>query len=229
MPGTGFYGIDISYAQTNVDWESISPEIDFVIMRAGYGQGHKDAMLASHYQACIDNYLHIQGYYWFSYALNQQDAIREAQYAVSIISSYTGNTNFVLWYDWEYDSDEYAQEQGITLRNADRVRFAESFCDKAIELGCIASGIYTNLDYLQNYGMQQVVDDGYPLWLAQWSGNTPSQTCAIWQYGIVSLPVTFGTSTFDGDFIGYDYPDPINPPIRKKKGMPLWMYLRYHP
>ena len=51
MPGTGFYGIDISYAQVNVDWQSIAPEIDFVIMRAGYGQGHEDAMLASHYQA----------------------------------------------------------------------------------------------------------------------------------------------------------------------------------
>ena len=224
----GYYGVDVSYAQPNVDWQSLFPVVDFVIIRAGYGQGNEDAMLASHIQGCHDNYLLIPGYYWFSYALNEAAAIREAEYAVNIISQYINNTNYVLWYDWEYDSDTYAQSQGVTITNRDRVRFAEAFCDKAVSLGCTAAGIYSNLDYLQNKGMQTVVDDGYPLWFAQWSGSQPSQTCAIWQYGITQIPVTFGTQSFDGDYIGDDYPTPI-PPIKKKKKMPLWMYLRYLP
>ena len=224
----GYYGIDVSYAQPNVDWASVFPVVDFVIIRAGYGQGNEDTMLSSHIQGCTDNYLHMEGFYWFSYALSQADAIREAEYAYNILSQYVTPSNFVLWYDWEYDSDTWAEQQGVTITNNDRIRFAEGFCDKAIELGFKASGIYSNLDYLQNKGLQQVVDDGYPLWLAQWSGSSPSQTCSVWQYGITQIPVSYGTSSFDGDYIGDDYPDP-NPPIKKKKKMPLWMYLRYLP
>ena len=226
----GYYGIDVSYAQPTVDWASVFPVVDFVIIRAGYGQGTEDNMLASHIQGCEDNNLLIPAFYWFSYALNVNMARQEADYAFGTISQYNLNpANYVLWYDWEDDSDDWAEQQGVTITNADRVAFAEAFCNRAIELGFKASGIYSNPNYLQNMGMQQVVDDGYPLWLAQWSVQAPSQTCSVWQYGITQIPVTYGTSSFDGDYIGDDYPDPINPPIKKKKKMPLWMYLRYLP
>ena len=164
-----------------------------------------------------------------SYALNVNNAENEGYFAArlcdNLLSNYGITNTYGIWYDWEYDSDTYAQNQGVTITNAMRAAFAEAFCNKCITMGYTA-GIYTNLDYLNNKGMRQVVNDGYPLWLAQWGVQQPSETCSIWQYGLTTIQGVQGQ--FDGDVISDVWPPtPPTPPTRKS--MPLWMMLRYPP
>ena len=44
-------GIDISYCEPKVDWNTLKDSVDFVIIRAGYGRllSQKDTMFESHY------------------------------------------------------------------------------------------------------------------------------------------------------------------------------------
>ncbi|HHX57516.1 MAG TPA: glycoside hydrolase, partial [Clostridiales bacterium] len=63
-------GIDISYAQNNVDFAKVKADgFDFVIIRAGYGKfaSQKDAMFESHYAGAKAVGLKV-GCYWYSYA-----------------------------------------------------------------------------------------------------------------------------------------------------------------
>lgn len=223
------YGIDVSYANGTLDWEAIKEtgEVDFAILRAGYGQNNLDAQFNANVTGCEDNQIPY-GIYWFSYALSENDARNEAAFAVTRLLAAGGNLTYGIWYDWEYDSDNYAAQQGVTMTAKKRADFALAFLEECTLRGCNA-GIYTNPDYIVNKGFQTVIDAGWPLWLAQWSSTPPSRPCSIWQYGITHLTGISGD--FDGDIIGEDFP-PIPPgpgpgptPTKPRK-MPLWMYLR---
>lgn len=222
------YGIDVSEHNGNLNWIAIknTNEIDFAIIRAGYGRNNIDARFNSNITGCFLNNIPV-GVYWFSYALSVQDAANEAEYCCDAIEAIpvTIPTPYSIWYDWEYDSEDYAQNHGITITPAMRKDFAIAFCEAARNRGYNA-GIYTNPDFLSR-GMQAVVDAGYPLWLAQWSTTSPSISCNIWQYGITHISGI--TGDFDGDMIGEGFP-PIPPtPTKPKHKMPIWLALRRFP
>ena len=222
------HGIDVSYANGALDWEAIklTGEVDFAILRAGYGQNNLDAQFLSNVQGCVDYSIPF-GIYWFSYALSEQNATAEGNFACDRLEATGATLSLGIWYDWEYDSDDYAAAHGVTITPYIREQFALAFLEACAGRG-YSAGIYTNPDYL-NRGLQGVVNAGWPLWLAQWGVSSPSRPCSIWQYGITHI--TGITGDFDGDLMGDDYP-PIPPipgpgptPTNKRK-MPLWLYLR---
>ena len=61
-------GLDISKWNSNIDWKAVKKaNIDFVIIRAGYGTGYIDPYFKTNIENAIKNNLMI-GIYWFSYA-----------------------------------------------------------------------------------------------------------------------------------------------------------------
>ena len=119
-------GIDISYAQGNILWNKVTG-IDFVIIRAGYGQNHIDACAIKNIEGCKSNKIPF-GLYWFSYALSEKDVIREANYVCDLADKYK-LTFPIIAYDWEYDSDNYAKKCGVSITSNDRRKFAKTFMD----------------------------------------------------------------------------------------------------
>ena len=77
-------GIDISYCQTRIDWDKL--DVDFVIMRAGYGRevSQKDTMFESHYANAKQRGIPC-GCYWYSYAMDVDGAKKEAQACIEVI------------------------------------------------------------------------------------------------------------------------------------------------
>ena len=74
-----FKGIDVSVWQGNIDFNKVkSAGIDFVIIRAGYGNGNKDKWFEENYRKAKAAELHI-GAYWYSYATSSVGATQEAQ------------------------------------------------------------------------------------------------------------------------------------------------------
>ena len=72
-------GLDISKWNGNIDWEAVkAANIDFVIIRAGYGTGYVDPYFKTNIESAIKNDLMI-GIYWFSYAHSYQGAKLEAE------------------------------------------------------------------------------------------------------------------------------------------------------
>lgn len=170
-----YKGIDVSEHNGNIDWSKVKSNIDFAIIRAGYGQNNIDKTAIQNINGCKNNNIPF-GLYWFSYALSEEMAKKEADYVCDIADKY--RPNYPICYDWEYDSDNYAKKKNINITNETRKKFARAFLNRVEERGYYAM-IYTNIDYLGK-GFNELLSR-YDVWLAQWGVNSPSKSCGIWQ------------------------------------------------
>lgn len=169
-------GIDVSNHNGEINWQAVNNAIDFAMIRAGYSLT-KDARFDYNISMC--NTLGIPcGVYWFSYALSKDAVLNEAKKCVETIKKY--KITFPVAFDWEYDSDSYYEKMtGYKLSNTLRAEYAKIFLDYIKSQGYIPA-LYTNIDYLNNYGFNSIKDN-YDLWLAQWDVSTPKYSCEIWQ------------------------------------------------
>ena len=96
-----FNGIDVSRHQGTIDWNSVKPNIDFAIIRAGFGKNNIDAKARRNVSEC--ERLGIPyGLYWFSYALHPEMAKKEAEYMIDFIGEH--RPEYPIVYDFEYDT-----------------------------------------------------------------------------------------------------------------------------
>lgn len=171
-------GIDVSHHNGNVSWKTVKTQIDFAIIRAGYGAGNQDRQFENNVMGCIENDIPF-GLYWFSYAYTPELARKEADYLC--IAADRFSPTYPVFIDFEYGSDDYADREGYTLTNEDRVEIVSAFVERVKERG-YAPAIYTNPDYM-NRGLKDVVKKyGCELWLANWNVKKPLYECDIWQY-----------------------------------------------
>ena len=82
------------------------------------------------------------GAYWFSYALTPDDAREEAQLCAQVLGPYRGRFSFPVWYDYEYDSERYSEEHGVSPNKELRTQLAVAFCAEMERLGWRAGGLY---------------------------------------------------------------------------------------
>lgn len=164
--------IDVSYCQTGVDYNKVKNSgIDAVIIRAGFGKEsyQKDSEFETHYKNAKKAGLAI-GVYWYSYAYSVAEAKQEAKVCLECIK---GKTLELPVY---YDLEESGQTRlGMSLLT----NIATTFCDD-IKAGGYRAGVYSNLNWLNNYLDYERLRNKYSIWLAQWS-SSPSKTCDIWQ------------------------------------------------
>ena len=173
-------GLDISKWNGNIDWKTVKKaNIDFVIIRAGYGTGYVDPYFKINIENAIKNNLMI-GIYWFSYSYTYQGAKLEAEKCYKTIRKYKDNITLPVFWDFEYDSVNHARKHGHSISKKLASGMADTFCTTIKNKG-MRSGIYTNIDYANNYFTKDVLSK-YHTWIAQWTS-----TCAykghyiIWQ------------------------------------------------
>ncbi|MFR1500254.1 MAG: GH25 family lysozyme [Ruminococcus sp.] len=81
-------GIDVSYAQGVIDWDAVkaSGQVDFAILRAGYGKEYSqiDDQFERNYAACKRLGIPV-GVYWYSYATTAAEAEQEAKVCLQTI------------------------------------------------------------------------------------------------------------------------------------------------
>lgn len=171
-------GIDVSTYNGNIDWSAVKNEVDFAIIRAGYGANHIDAYAIKNAKGCIENNIPF-GLYWFSYALCVEDAIKEADYVCNFAEDYT--PVYPIAYDWEYDSDNYAKSSGIKVTNTLRKQMATAFLNRVHERGYHPM-LYTNADYIEYKGFNNIPVAHFT-WLASWTATRPTRhRHDFWQY-----------------------------------------------
>lgn len=183
------YGIDVSEHNGNIDWEKVkaSGKVDFVMLRAGYGQTSVDKTFRANAVMC--NTLGIPiGIYWFSYAKIVQDAEREARACLETIKDY--KITYPVAFDFEDDSVRSAKNAGIYVGQNLATSMAKAFLSVIQDAGYIAVN-YSNPSYLNQYFDQSLRLD-YPLWLAQWPVNPnpevkPALNPVIWQYSSTGI------------------------------------------
>lgn len=170
-------GIDVSSHQKSINWTKVKNDgIKFAIIRAGYGQVHEDDYFKSNIKGAIAAGLPV-GIYWFSYALNKQQALEEAKGCVKLIKNY--KITLPIFYDFEYDSVNYAKKNGIIITKTLFNEFTKTFCDYIQSQGYKA-GVYYNPDYKRHF-VDTSICGKYVEWMAHYTG-TNNTGYAIHQY-----------------------------------------------
>lgn len=174
-------GIDVSKHNGYIDWEKVKKDgIKFVIIRAGYGSSTVDERFEEYIEGAIKQNIDV-GIYWFSYAVNEEKARREAIKCMEVIKPYKDKIVYPVFYDFEYASVNYAKKQGVSINKTKATSFAFAFL-KEIEKGGYIPGLYTNIDFSNNYFFKSVQRE-YDLWIAQYNSRcTYNGSHVMWQY-----------------------------------------------
>lgn len=167
-------GMDISEHNGKVDFAKAKKSgIDFVMLRASWGNGHIDGKFRENVKKCNAAGMP-WGAYHYSYALNRQQAREEASKFKEIVEAEKGRT-YPLVVDIE-DADHYKSKHGFgSVKNEIPLimEFKKILGDKLM--------LYCNLSYYQTL-KQDAEIKAMPLWLAQWGVKEPSVKCEMWQY-----------------------------------------------
>ncbi|MEG0050857.1 MAG: SH3 domain-containing protein [Terrisporobacter sp.] len=181
-------GIDVSKWNGDINWSKVKASgVDYVIIRAGYGTSTLDPYFKTNIQGAINAGLEV-GVYWFSYATTPAKATMEAEYCLKALEPYKKNISYPVFFDFEYDSVDYAKKQGVTITKDSATKFANAFISEVESQG-YDSGIYTNQDFGNTYFTSDSLLSNN-LWIAQYrSSCTYTKPYMMWQYsdkGVVS-------------------------------------------
>ena len=175
-------GIDVSEHQGNINWEKVKNEVDFVIIRCGYGVDdftQDDKYFRENIDAC--KRLGIPyGVYIYSYAVNTDKAISEAQHVRRLLTQAGDYTTpeFGIWFDMEGDS--YKAQYNVS--NETYREIAHTFVSEMNKYGYDNIGIYANLNWWTTI-LNDTSLDKYPKWVAQYNSQCDyEKDYVMWQY-----------------------------------------------
>lgn len=171
-------GIDVSYHQGTIDWKAVAQSgIKFAIIRAGYGKSNVDKKFIENIVGAHTAGLKI-GIYWFIYALDEEDAIRNADFCAKTLELYKDIITMKVSADWEYDSDNYSIKHGVKQTVESRTRIVKAFLERLKSKGYEVCN-YANPDYLKGkFGDLSA----YPLWLARYAVSMGDYQPWMWQH-----------------------------------------------
>ena len=164
-------GIDLSQHNNVTDWNEVAKNVDFVILRAGYGKEFSqiDKKFEVYYAECKKRNIPV-GCYWYSYAKTKTEAEKEAEVFLKIIEG--KQFEFPIYYDVEEYNIFKLGKKAVS-------EIIATFCEKVEKAGYF-TGFYSNPNFLHNV-INDVVKSKFTLWLAHWDTNAPYCDYGIWQ------------------------------------------------
>ena len=174
-------GVDVSSHQQEIDWELVAANgVEFAMIRVGYrgyteGEIQPDDYFVQNIEGARAAGLDV-GVYFFSQALDEQEAIDEANYVLEQIKDYP--LSYPVIFDWE-DIEADARTDGMD--SVQLTKNAIAFCDTIKQAGYRA-GVYFNQRFgYEEFDLESLQD--YVFWLAEYN-DTPSFSFhfQIWQY-----------------------------------------------
>lgn len=199
-------GADLSEFNGALVLAGMQGELDFLLLRAGYGSDYRsqdDAQFFNFVAQC--NEMNMPwGAYLYSYALDVHDAESEAAHMLRLIDGLY--PAYGVWYDME-DGDGYRASHGMPSDET-LVDICVKFCD-TLEKAGYYTGIYSNLNWLTSK-LSSPRLDRFDKWVAQWNAtNDYKGNYGIWQYTATGrIPGYSGR--FDLDRAYRDYPKLTN-------------------
>lgn len=162
-------GIDISEHQKDINLAALKDQIDFVIIRVGYGvSGTIDKKFKRNADLCVELGIPM-GFYWYSYALNLDGAVKEATAFLEAIKPYT--PEYGCWFDME-DADGYKKKKGMPSDE-----MLTNICYKFCEM-VEAAGYYTGVYASESWFKRQLSGprlNRFDKWIAQWPTSDGKQ------------------------------------------------------
>lgn len=177
--GTKSMGIDVSHHQGKIDWAQVKASgVEFAIIRVGYrgqtsGGIYEDAYFKTNITGAIANGIKV-GVYFYSTAVNENEALEEAAWVVRKISTY--NITYPVVYDFE-DFNAY---------RCANVGGAQATSNALTYLSFVKSNGYEPMMYANKGDITSRMSRGsFPckFWLAHYTSQTDyTGNYNMWQY-----------------------------------------------
>lgn len=175
-------GIDVSEFQGTIDWQKVkSSGIDFVFVRLGYrgyyyGNIVSDANALRNIDGAMKAGLDV-GVYFFSQAINEEEAIEEANYVLKMLNG--RNLQLPIVFDPEFIRDATARTDDVSGEQftLNTIAFLETVKAEGYQ-----TMIYANMPWLAfQYDLSKLTD--YEIWYADYEKipQTPYRY-TYWQY-----------------------------------------------
>lgn len=177
------FGIDVSSHNREVDWALMKQAgVEFAMIRVGYrgyteGSLNLDSRFRQNVEGALAQGIEV-GVYFFSQAVNAEEAAEEAKFVIEAIHGY--DITWPVVYDMElYGGETGARADGLTPE--ERTRCAAVFLENIKNAG------YTPMMYASTYTYDRLFVPAeltsYPFWVAQYDGlcEYPYEY-AMWQY-----------------------------------------------
>ena len=157
-------GIDVSHYQGVIDWEKVKEDgIEFVIIRIGYrGYGEEGTLkVDTNYEKNIQGAraagLDV-GVYFFAQAINEKEAVEEAEFVLEHLASYDLQLPIV------YDPESILHDEARTeyVSGEQFTKNTKAFCQTIEDAGYDAM-IYCNMLW-QAYELDLKELEEYPVW-----------------------------------------------------------------
>ena len=179
---TTYFGVDVSSWQGNVDWHKLKAQgVYFAFIRLGYrgyesGVINLDTRFEENIRGALDAGIKV-GVYFFSQALDADEAYEEAQFVLDNIRPY--HISFPVVFDWETVNSSTARTNNI---ETDKLcEAANVFCNTVAESG------YTPMVYCNQsvsmlyYELSRI--QAFDFWYAEYKDQpTFYYDFDIWQY-----------------------------------------------
>ncbi len=176
------FGIDVSKYQSNINWEQVKKAgVNFVIVRIGYrgyGSGTlvQDPMFEQHFTNARNAGLKV-GVYFFSQAVNEQEAREEAQGCWYVLNK--RGLDYPIYFDSEASGASNGGGRADGLGQADRTKCAIAFCEEVKALG-YQPGVYASTQWFRKrLDLSQLT--GYSIWNAHYNVASSPIACNMWQ------------------------------------------------
>ena len=151
------FGIDVSKYQSNIDWEQVKTAgVKFVIIRIGYrgyGSGALvlDPMFEQHFTNARNAGLKV-GVYFFSQAVNENEAREEAQGCAYVLNG--RKLDYPIYFDTEASGGKNGRADGLGVE--DRTKCAIAFCEEVKAQG-YQPGVYASTLWFRKRDRKSVV------------------------------------------------------------------------
>lgn len=181
-------GIDVSEHNKTVDFNKVKADgIDFVYVRVGYTGYTKKKLSLNYdhyYQENITNALAAGlrvGVYWYSQALNVDEALQEANMLLNVIGSY--NITMPVVYDYEFAGvGEDGRLDSANLSKAQMTANSLAFLNRVSQMGYTPC-LYANYSFLNNRVYASQISSIAKIWLAHYNTSTDYPgNYEYWQY-----------------------------------------------
>ena len=188
------YGIDVSSHNGNVDWEEVrkSGKVDYAIIRAGYrgfvtGKIVTDRKFERNVKEATKNGIDI-GLYFFTQAVNEQEAVEEANYVLDLVRKYDVNVRYPIIIDTEYSTSKTNgvldyEGRADQLDVATRTAVCRAFCDTIRNAGYIPAVYASKYWFYDNLDVSQL--NSYDIWVAHYTTAKTTDykyKYNMWQY-----------------------------------------------
>lgn len=190
------FGIDISRHQGDINLSALKDKVEFVIIRAGYSNSI-DPMFERNYKLCKELGIPV-GAYWYSYALNVNDAKKEANTFLNVLKG--KQFEYPVYLDME-DADGWKKKHRYNFNNSKVI--SETFCS-IVEGAGYYTGIYASKSWFDTYlkGL-----DRYNKWIAHWSNVSYEGKNGVGMHQYTSkLKLNGYSGNLDGDYAHVDFP-----------------------